>query len=113
MGQGPITSLAQQIADELDVTYESVTMIMGDTELCPYDMGTWGSLTTRDFSHSMRAAGAEAKAVLLELGADALKLDKSERTKAFAADRPFGVDNVVSPGRGTLRSRVHFMASVQ
>jgi CO/xanthine dehydrogenase Mo-binding subunit len=31
MGQGPITSLAQQIADELDVSLESVKMVMGDT----------------------------------------------------------------------------------
>lgn len=72
MGQGIITSLAQQIADEMDVTLESVEMVMGDTRLCPYDRGTWGSLTTREFSHSLRAAGAEARAVLLELGAEYL-----------------------------------------
>ena len=72
MGQGIITSLAQQIADELDVTLESVEMVMGDTRLCPYDRGTWGSLTTREFSHSLRTAGAEARAVLLELGAEYL-----------------------------------------
>jgi nicotinate dehydrogenase subunit B len=78
MGQGPITSLAQQIADELDVAYESVMMVMGDTGICPYDRGTYGSLTTREFSHSLRAAGAEAKAVLLELGAEYLELDKND-----------------------------------
>ncbi len=72
MGQGPITSLPQQIADELDVTIESVKMVMGDTLLCPYDAGTWGSLTTREFSHYMRAAGAEARAVLLQLGSEYL-----------------------------------------
>ncbi|RPI41187.1 MAG: isoquinoline 1-oxidoreductase, partial [Bacteroidetes bacterium] len=72
MGQGIITSLAQQIADELDVTLDTVEMVLGDTRLCPYDMGTWGSLTTRDFSHSLRAAGAEARGVLLELAAEQL-----------------------------------------
>jgi len=72
MGQGPITSLPQQIADELDVTIESVKMVMGDTLLCPYDAGTWGSLTTREFSHYLRAAGAEARAILLELGSEYL-----------------------------------------
>jgi isoquinoline 1-oxidoreductase len=75
MGQGIITSLVQQIADELDVTLESVKMVMGDTQLCPYDRGTWGSLTTREFSHSLRAAGAEARVVLIELGAEHLGLD--------------------------------------
>ena len=74
MGQGPITSLAQQLADELDVKYEDVKMVMGDTDLCPYDRGTWGSLTTRAFSPFMRAAAAEARAVLMEMGAEYLKL---------------------------------------
>jgi isoquinoline 1-oxidoreductase len=74
MGQGPITSLAQQISDELDVRLESVRMVMGDTMLCPWDMGTWGSLTTREFSHYLRAAGAEARGVLLELGSEYLAI---------------------------------------
>jgi len=74
MGQGPITSLPQQIADELDVALESVKMVMGDTLLCPYDAGTWGSLTTREFSHYLRAAGAEARAVLLQLGSEYLDI---------------------------------------
>ncbi len=72
MGQGPITSLPQQIADELDVAMESVKMVMGDTLLCPWDAGTWGSLTTREFSHYLRAAGAEARSVLLQLGSGQL-----------------------------------------
>ncbi|MFO7933719.1 MAG: molybdopterin cofactor-binding domain-containing protein [Bacteroidales bacterium] len=72
MGQGPITSLAQQMADELDITFESINMIMGDTALCPWDAGTWGSLTTRQFSHHMVAAAAEARAVLLEMGSERL-----------------------------------------
>ena len=78
MGQGIITSLPQQIADELDVTLESVNMVMGDTLLCPYDAGTWGSLTTRQFSHLLRAAGAEARAVLLQLGAEYLGVGYDE-----------------------------------
>jgi nicotinate dehydrogenase subunit B len=73
MGQGIITSLAQMMADELDVEFEKVKMVMGDTDLCPYDAGTWGSMTTRAFGPSMLAAAAEARAVLLTLGADYLK----------------------------------------
>jgi len=73
MGQGVITSLAQVLAEELEVPFESITMIMGDTELCPYDAGTWGSMTTRFFDPLLRAAAAEAKAELIKLGAEALK----------------------------------------
>ena len=46
MGQGIITSLPQMMADELNVPVEKVKMVMGDTELCPFDQGTWGSMTT-------------------------------------------------------------------
>lgn len=71
MGQGPITSLPQMMAEELDVALEDVDIVMGDTDLCPYDQGTWGSLTTRAFGPIWRAAGAAARAVLLELAAEA------------------------------------------
>lgn len=73
MGQGIITSLAQVLAEELEVPFDSIIMIMGDTDLCPYDAGTWGSLTTRFFDPLLRAAAAEAKAELIKLGAEVLK----------------------------------------
>ena len=73
MGQGIITSLAQMLAEELDVSLDSVKMVMGDTDLCPWDMGTFGSLSTRFFGPTLRAAAAEAKAVLMELGVDILQ----------------------------------------
>jgi len=73
-GQGVITSLAQTLADEIDVTLDSVDMVMGDTALCPWDMGTFGSLTTRFFGPPLRAAAAEARAVLIELAAEHLKI---------------------------------------
>lgn len=72
MGQGPITSLPQMLAEDLDVSIDMVDIIMGDTELCPFDQGTWGSLTTRSFGPLWRAAATEARGVLLELGSEAL-----------------------------------------
>lgn len=76
MGQGIITSLGQMLADELDVKYESVSMVMGDTALCPWDRGTFGSMTTRFFGPPFRAAAAEAKAVLVELASENLGVPK-------------------------------------
>jgi nicotinate dehydrogenase subunit B len=72
MGQGVNTSLSQMIAEELDVTVDDVDMVMGDTDLCPYDRGTWGSLTTRVFGPALRSAGAEARAVLIEMASEQL-----------------------------------------
>jgi isoquinoline 1-oxidoreductase len=73
-GQGVITSLAQMLADEVDVSLESVDMVMGDTSVCPWDMGTFGSMSTRFFGPPLRAAGAEARRVLLELAAEQLQV---------------------------------------
>lgn len=72
MGQGPITSLAQMMAEELDVAYESVDMVMGDTDRCPWDAGTWGSLSTRYYGIFVKEAAAEAKGVLKDLAAERL-----------------------------------------
>ena len=74
LGQGIITSLAQMLADELDVGLESVDMVMGDTSMCPWDMGTFGSMSTRFFGPPLRAAGAEARAIMVELAAEHLQI---------------------------------------
>ncbi|NLJ42379.1 MAG: molybdopterin-dependent oxidoreductase [Bacteroidales bacterium] len=78
MGQGVITSLAQMMADELNVPLEKVKMVMGDTDLCPYDAGTWGSQTTQTFGPAMRAAAAEARGVLVDLAAARLGVPASQ-----------------------------------
>ncbi|MBZ0165560.1 MAG: molybdopterin-dependent oxidoreductase [Candidatus Omnitrophica bacterium] len=78
MGQGVVTSLAQMLAEELDVPLDRVTMVMGDTRLCPYDRGTWGSLSTPVFGPQLRAAGAEARAILLQLASQQLEIPAEE-----------------------------------
>ncbi len=85
MGQGPITSLPQMLAEELEAPLASVEMVMGDTERCPWDMGTFGSMTTRFFGPALRAAAAEAKGVLLELAAESLQVPR-ERLAAKAGE---------------------------
>src|SRR6185295_8132457 len=41
-GQNIRTSLSQAVAEELRVPISSIRMTMGDTDLTPYDMGTFG-----------------------------------------------------------------------
>lgn len=72
MGQGVITSLAQMLAEELDVPLSAVDMVMGDTALCPWDAGTFGSRSTKYFGPPLRQAAAEARAVLIQLAAERL-----------------------------------------
>lgn len=75
MGQGVITSLAQMLAEELDVELTSVDMVMGDTSLCPYDFATVGSRSTKYFGPPLRKAAAEARAVLIQLAAESLNVN--------------------------------------
>jgi len=72
MGQGVMTSQAQMAAEELGVDLQSIDMVLGDTDRCPWDMGTFGSLTTRMFGPALRAAAAEARSVLMSLASDRL-----------------------------------------
>jgi nicotinate dehydrogenase subunit B len=74
MGQGVVTSLAQILAEELDVPLTSVDMIMGDTDFCPWDMGTFGSRSIRFFGPPLREAAAEARALLIQLASEHLGL---------------------------------------
>jgi isoquinoline 1-oxidoreductase len=90
MGQGIHTSLAQMLAEELDVPLDRVDMVMGDTALCPYDSGTFGSRSTKYFGPPLRQAAAEARAVLLQLASEKLGVPGDKLKVAdgniFAAD---------------------------
>lgn len=70
MGQGVITSLAQMIAEELNVPLDAIDMVLGDTDRCPYDGGTTGSRTTKNFGPALRQAGAAARAMLVQMAAE-------------------------------------------
>ncbi len=72
MGQGVMTSLTQMAAEDLAVSLDNIEIVMGDTDTCPYDMGTFGSLTTRMFGPAVRAAAAKARLVLTDLAAERL-----------------------------------------
>ncbi len=80
LGQGVVTSLSQMLAEELDVPVERVDMVLGDTDLCPYDMGTFGSRSIRYFGPPLREAAAEARAILMGLAADHLHLEEKQLT---------------------------------
>ena len=69
VGQNIRTSLSQIVAEELMVPVSSIIMIMGDTDLVPFDMGTFGSLTTPRMAPQLRNAAATARQALIEMAA--------------------------------------------
>jgi isoquinoline 1-oxidoreductase len=94
MGQGTLTALQMMLADELDVPLDSVDMVMGDTALCPYDAGTFGSRSVKYFGPALRQAAAEARAALIRLASA-----KLGATEDALATRDGTVYVAASPGR--------------
>ncbi|MCX6546522.1 MAG: molybdopterin-dependent oxidoreductase, partial [Acidobacteria bacterium] len=72
LGQGASTVLAMLVAEELELDPAQVDMLLGDTDLCPWDLPTGGSLTMWVTAPVLRGAAAEARAVLLGMAAKAL-----------------------------------------
>jgi len=77
IGQGIVTALAQIVADELDVDLARVTIISGDTATTPNEGVTSGSRSIEDSGAALRAACAEARAILVETAASKLSVPAS------------------------------------
>ena len=75
MGQNIRTSLAQQVAEELRVPVSAISMVMGDTDLTPWDMGTFGSRTTPTMGPRLREVASTARDVLLAMAAERWHVD--------------------------------------
>ena len=78
VGQNIRTSLSQIVSEELLVPLAAVTMIMGDTDLVPYDAGTFGSRTTPQMGTQLRKAAATARQALIEMAAKKWNLPASD-----------------------------------
>jgi nicotinate dehydrogenase subunit B len=76
VGQNARTSLTQVVSEELRVPMESIRVVMGDTDLTPYDMGTFGSRTTPDMVPRLRNAAAAARELLIDLAAKSWNVDR-------------------------------------
>jgi nicotinate dehydrogenase subunit B len=73
LGQNEMGAMAACLAEELDVAFDSVDVIMSDTDLCPWDFQTGGSTGIMEYSPLVRAAGAEARTVLLRMASEQLE----------------------------------------
>jgi CO/xanthine dehydrogenase Mo-binding subunit len=97
LGQGATTSLSQVLAEDLDVALDAIDIVMGDTDLCPYDMGTFGSMTTPLLVPAVRRAASEARAVLLQMAAERLAVPAdSLRVRAGLVTDPASPSKTVS-----------------
>jgi len=75
VGQNIRTSLSQSVAEELHVPIDRIELVMGDTQLTPFDMGTFGSRTTPTMNLQLRRVAASARDLLIGLAATQWQTD--------------------------------------
>jgi isoquinoline 1-oxidoreductase len=77
-GQGIKTGFMQLVAEELSTSFEKINPIMGKTDEVPFNIGTFGSLSTQLTGPMLRGAAAEMREWLLDLGAEQLGVSRDE-----------------------------------
>jgi len=87
MAQGLFTAIGQMVAEELDVPFKAVTVIMGQTANSVNQGGSSGSTGIQFGGKQMRMAAAEARRVLLDMAAQKL---------STPAEQLIVIDGVVS-----------------
>ena len=71
-GMGIRTTMAQVAAEELGVHIEDITVINGDTEVTPWDIGQYGSRTAMIVGNAVLKAAKDAKRQLFSVAAKML-----------------------------------------
>ena len=90
IGQNIRTSLAQAIADELRVPLDRVSLVMADTDLVPFDQGTFGSQSTPRMAPQLARAAAAAREMLLDRAAAQWNVDRVHARRQGRTDRGAG-----------------------
>jgi isoquinoline 1-oxidoreductase len=79
-GQGIETGFIQIVAEELGVAFENVRTITGETDQVPFNIGTFGSLSTQTTGPILRGAAATLREWLIDLGAEKLGVSRDQLT---------------------------------
>lgn len=110
VGQNIRTSLTQAVAEELQCSPASVSLVMADTARTPWDMGTFGSRTTPTMAPQLRKMAASAREMLVSAAAQKWSVDRAGLTVANAcvSDRSRGKTATF----GELAGRVDWVKSV-
>lgn len=78
MGTGSDTILAQMAAEVLDTTVENIIVNAADTDVSPYDPGSYASSTTYVTGMAVIKAAEELRGKIIETGAGLLGVSSSE-----------------------------------
>ena len=82
VGQNIRTSLTQAVAEELHAPVSQIELLMGDTLLVPFDMGTFGSRTTPTMNLQLRKVSAAACDLLKDIAAKTWNVESTHLVAA-------------------------------
>jgi len=77
-GQGHETTFAQVIADELGIPIEKITVEEGDTDTCPYGLGTYASRSTPTAGAAAAVAARKIKEKARKIAAHLLEVREED-----------------------------------
>ena len=78
VGQNIRTSLTQAVSEELRVAPQQVQLVMGDTQLTAFDMGTFGSRTTPTMNLQLRKVSSAARDLLVGMAASQWHVNRQQ-----------------------------------
>ncbi|MBC5996882.1 aldehyde oxidase [Romboutsia ilealis] len=111
MGTGSDTILAQMACDILETTMDKITVVSADTDIVPYDPGSYASSTTYVTGMAVVKACQQLREKIIEVGADRLQVAKElaefDGKKVFCDDKSISifdlaVDFTVGPNKVQL-----------
>ena len=107
LGTGAHTALAQIVAEELGLNFDDVSVVHGDTDVVPWDIGAFASHTTFMVGRAAQMAAQQVKAPMLaraaarlEAPVDALTVRDGIVSVAGEPSRCISVREVMMPSRG-------------
>jgi xanthine dehydrogenase molybdenum-binding subunit len=74
LGTGAHTALAQIVAEELGLAFDDVSVVHGDTDIVPWDIGAFASHTTFMVGRAAQIAAGEVKKQLLKRAGEQLEV---------------------------------------
>jgi len=98
VGQDNRSALSMLVAEELRVPLDAVRLVMADTDLCPYDQGTFGSRSMPDAGSDLRRAAAGARESLIRIAAEGWDTDGAGLVAADGSVRAPGAQRSIRYG---------------
>ena len=96
MGTGCDTILAQMVAELMDCDVDDVAVFGADTDVSPYDSGSYASSTTYITGQAVVKACAELKKRICAIAAEMMGCEETEVEFASSCVRRTGTDQAVS-----------------